>query len=169
MKTIVKPYDMQTNESNWPSDREIDQWFENLNHPILNILVGMPKCGKTSFVNKYGIQGFNSAYFNTKPNRVDCTREINIINTSWSRREIKKGIKNKDSFVVDCENLTAKSRYKFLKQFPDEYQKIAIIWELSESELLKRGCGLTELKEKGKIYERPSRDEGYDELVYIFS
>ena len=53
--------------------------------------------------------------------------------------------------------------------FPDAYHKVVIAWELSDEELRLRGCSFEQIEEAKNNYERPSRDENIDELVYIFS
>ena len=98
----------------------------------------------------------------------NATREINIINGFWSKWRLKKSIKNNESIIFDSENLSERERIKILKLFPDDYQKVAVVWEISDEELLSRGCSLDEIKEKRKLYERPSRRESFDEFIYIF-
>ena len=82
---------------------------------------------------------------------------------------LNKIIKNKESVIVDGENLTAKERDDILKRFPIYYKKIAVVWDLTDDELLERGCSQEELTEKRNEYERPDGNEGFDEFFYILS
>jgi predicted kinase len=163
-----KPYDLQVSQSDFPEDEEIEEWTDSRQGPILNILIGLPKCGKSTFAEKYGLQGFESRPYSRKLNYNNATREINIINGFWSRRKLKKSIKNSESIIFDSENLSERERIKILKLFSDDYQKVAVVWELSDEELLNRGCSQFEIEKKGKLYERPSRRESFDEFIYIF-
>ena len=163
-----KPYDLQVSQSDFPEDDEIEEWTDLRQGPILNILIGLPKCGKSTFAEKYGLQGFESRPYSRKLNYNNATREINIINGFWSRRKLKKSIKNNESIIFDSENLSERERIKILKLFPDDYQKVAVVWELSDEELLNRGCSQSEIERKGKLYERPSKRESFDEFIYIF-
>ena len=168
MSAASKPYDLQVNQSDFPEDEEIEEWAVSREGPILNVLIGLPKCGKSTFAEKYGLQGFESRPYSRKLNYNNATREINIINGFWSRRRLKKSIKKNESIIFDSENLSEQERIKILKMFPDDYQKVAVVWEISDEELLSRGCSLDEIKEKRKLYERPSRRESFDEFIYIF-
>ena len=60
-----------------------------------------------------------------------------------------------------------KERKKILDKFPDNYIKVAIVWEVTDSELLLRGCDQKEIEKKGKNYERPSKREKFHEFIYI--
>jgi len=148
-------------------DDRVDEWFEYRESPILNVLVGLPKCGKTLFAEKYGLQGFDSSCFTGKINSLNLGRVINIVDNYIDLEEISTGIENKESFIWDAENLSVEDRRKVLDMFPDNYVKVAIIWEVPESELILRGCNPEEIKQKGKNYERPSTREDFHEFVYI--
>ena len=165
----MKPYDLQVNHSEFPEDDVIDEWFASREAPLLNVLVGLPKCGKTSFIEKYGLQGFGSTCFSEKKNSMDITREINIIGGIWYEEDLQESINNNESIIWDSENLTRRERKDILNKFPDKYRKVAIVWELSDSELCLRGCNLSEIEEKGKRYERPTEIEGFDEFIYILA
>ena len=61
MSAANKPYDFQVNQSDFPEeDEEIEEWAQSREGPILNIMIGLPKCGKSTFATKYGLQGFES-------------------------------------------------------------------------------------------------------------
>jgi len=185
----TKPYDLQVRSDLWPEDQDIDNWLDTLSSPVLNVLVGMPKCGKSTFMKNCGLQikGASSSAFTRHSTRYSATSTaasndaakeyilagINIIDGYRSSRilrsKIDKSVSNDDSVIVDMENLTRESRMEILKEFPSRYLKVAVIWELSDEVLFARGCNAAELERKKKIYERPDSNEGFDEFVYIFS
>ena len=65
--------------------------------------------------------------------------------------------------------MTVDSRRKIMRMFPDYYHVIAIIWEMSNDELLGRGVSQKKIEEVKTNYERPSESEGIDEFIYILS
>lgn len=175
-----KPYDNQITDdtsvfyNNQEFYDEFEYWAENKDLPVLNIYVGFPKCGKTSYQEKSGLVGMNFPGIPMSELRRSDTEDGKVINVMTSieaskRRNINKSINNKESVIVDGENLTKKEREKIMKRFPIYYKKIAVVWELTDNELLERGCSQEELTEKRNEYERPDGNEGFDEFFYILS
>ena len=167
----IKPYGLQILDNDWPEDDEVDEWVDSLNAPIFNMLIGPAKCGKTTFINNYGLQsrGSKATVSGRIQNVTDPTSEINIVDEHWLDEELYECIMNEEAVVIDQDNLTRKEREKTLSKFPSNYWKVAIIWELSDDELRRRGCSEIEIEEKDRKYERPDQDEDFNELVYIFS
>ena len=175
-----KPYDNQITDdtsifyNNHEFADEFEYWAENKDLPVVNICIGFPKCGKTTHIQNRGLVGMNFPGIPISELRRsddEGDRVIHVMSPSEfsRRRKLNKIIKNKDSVIVDGENLTAKEREKILDRFPIYYKKIAVVWELTDNELLERGCSQEELAEKGKLYERPDANEGFDEFFYILS
>ena len=169
---LNKPYGLQVPNDVWPDDEDIDNWMDSLNAPVLNMLIGPPKCGKTTFINSYGLQVRGSKATVSRSPTQDVTDpliEINMVDQYWTNEELYQCIANEEAIVLDQENLVRKERERFLNMFPSHYWKVAIIWELSDDELLHRGCSQSQIEEKDIRYERPDPDEDFDELVFIFS
>ena len=175
-----KPYDNQITDDtsvffrNEEYPDEFEYWAENKDLPVLNIYVGFPKCGKSTYLKDRGLVGMNFPGIPMSEIRRSDTEDGRVIKEltpadAMKGRKLNKIIKNKESVVVDGENLTAKEREDLLDRFPIYYKKIAVVWELTDDELLERGCSEKELIEKEKIYERPCGDEGFDEFLYILS
>ena len=166
-----RPYEFQVPSDRWPDDGEIDAWMNAVNAPVFNLLVGPPKCGKSTFIINYGLQsrGSKATVSRSAHGVSDPLIEINIVDKYWSEEELDSCIVGDESVVIDKENLTRKEREKILRKIPSHYWKVAIIWELSDDELLHRGCSQSQIEEKDVKYERPDTDENFDELVYIFS
>ena len=179
MTKLLKQYDYQIRDGSlfYDTDRfedELDYLWESRNVPILNMMIGLPRCGKSTYTEQNGLVGFMVPGISERSSKKYMEleeRTINIISDSNlpSWRQLKRMIKNKESVVWDCENLTRKEREKILKRFPDSYRKVAIVWDLSDEELKNRGCSDEQLQEGRKVYERPDGNEGIDEFVYILS
>lgn len=175
-----KPYDNQITDdtsvfyNNQEFYDEFEYWAENKDLPVVNVYVGFPKCGKTSYQEKSGLVGMNFPGIPMSELRRSDTEEgrtIAVMSPAemGKRRKLNKIIKNKESVIVDGENLTKKQREYILNKFPIYYKKIAVVWELTDDELLERGCPQEELTEKRNEYERPDGNEGFDEFFYILS
>ena len=170
----IKPYDLQVRDAavsvNGPIS--VDGWMDSLNAPVLNMLIGPAKCGKTTFIKNYGLQCRGSSTIparRTSQNVTDPMIAINIVDRYWSEQDLLECITNENVIVLDQENLVRKERERLLNMFPSNYWKVAIVWELSDDVLLHRGCSQSQSEEKDIRYERPDPDEDFDELVYIFS
>ena len=175
-----KPYDNQITDdtsifyNNHEFGDEFEYWAENKDLPVVNVFVGFPKCGKSTYIEKCGLVGMNfpgipmSDLRNSDNEDGRVTRVMSPSEFS-KKRKLNKIIKNKESVIVDGENLTAKERDDILKRFPIYYKKIAVVWDLTDDELLERGCSQEELTEKRNEYERPDGNEGFDEFFYILS
>lgn len=160
-------YRMQAPQSGYyPEDSEIDDWFSQVRYPALNVLVGPPKCGKTSFSVNHGIQFHYSKYFQESVREKEDT-DIYTFTGSWKKSELVELIHNKKSIIYDAENLSKRERYEFLRHFNNGYRKTAIVWELPEDELIRRGCDSEEVKQKLELYDRPDFDEGFDDITFI--
>ena len=174
---VLKPYDLQVrddtslfyNEVDY--DDEVDYWVAHRDTPVVNILVGPTGCGKSTYIEKMGLTGISFPGIPLYENKViNQDKKINIIEeNNFKKREFRSYIKNEESFIFDDENLTVDSRRKIMRMFPDYYHVIAIIWEMSNDELLWRGVSQKKIEEVKINYERPSESEGIDEFIYILS
>jgi predicted kinase len=152
--------------------------------PYAIFLIGLPASGKSTFIKQEKFKNFKVL---SSDNILDQIAKDN--NTTYDkifkdhikiadqqfRQEFQDAIKNKENIIIDRTNLNPKSRQKLLDQIPDSYEKIAIIFEISEAEqtirLNKRA------KEEGKTippeviknmkqsYVPPSKEEGFSKIL----
>ena len=172
MDNLSRPYDLQVPNAYWPDDNDVDDWLDAMAAPVLNVLVGPPSCGKTSFIRSYGVQSRGSrATVSRTSHRVtdSLSLDINLLGRNWEAEEIFECTDREEAVVVDAENLSRSAREKILSKIPSNYWKVAVIWELSDVELANRGCSDDEIEDNKKLYDRPDIDEGFDEFVYIYS
>ncbi len=102
--------------------------------------------------------------------------DFNKANTKMNK-EIKQAVKDNKSVIIDRTNMTVKGRAKFLKMFPSSYKKIAVVFE-NDYETLKARLIKRE-KETGKHvpafvltnmlnnYQQPTKEEGFDNLIFF--
>ena len=148
------------------------------------MLVGLPGCGKTSFVrdvlqNVTVISTDNfiesqAALLGKTYNEVfkDTADEAKKV----FNLEFDLAIKNKENIVIDQTNTTKKTRKRKLSRLPSDYKKIAIYFPCDWSTIKKRNL---ERKQYGRdvsdlvIFqfieklEAPTLDEGFDRIIII--
>ncbi len=155
-------------------------------------LVGLPGSGKSTFIKalkrknpdkeyiiasfddvteKLGTKlgmGYNDAYahFNF------AADIIPIYN-----KTIEKAIKKGKNVIIDDTNLKKRDREETLKKFPNDYKKIAIVFNVQPDELKKRLD--KRKKQTGKYipdeviermrnyYAPPSKEEGFDKIIKL--
>ena len=148
--------------------------------PVFVMLVGLPGSGKSTWRR---VLGDNFLILSTDDyvERV-AEREHTTYSAVWERvigaanknmhDNFRAALERGQSIVWDQTNLTLKKRRSVLSQIPRHYQKVAVYFEIPESE---RQCRI--LSRPGKCipddvdrsmrdnYERPTRDEGFDVVV----
>lgn len=147
-------------------------------------LVGLPGSGKSTYIDKnyrdYVVVSTDNIIekyakkwnvdYNTAMKKLDFK-----IAERESRMEYEKAVNARKNIVIDKTNLTVKSRRRF--DTPRGYKKIAVVFDVSESELKNR---LEKRKnETGKIipqstfdqmkgfYVEPKESEGFDEIIHV--
>lgn len=146
-------------------------------------LVGLPASGKSTYIEKHYK---NYAIVSNDAIVEEFAKEKNIdYNTAWKKlnfsyvneecmRRFKAAVKAGKNIVIDNTNLTIKARRKY--DAPD-YVKIAVVFNISDSELSKR----TEKRknETGKlvpvdaidnmkhIFVKPTKSEGFDKIILV--
>lgn len=97
--------------------------------------------------------------------------------TGEMKGNFRKAIEDGKSFIWDQTNMSKKKRRGILAQIPKDYYKIAVDFDVLPKELERRldqrakdtGKFIPKsvIEDFGKRYERPTKDEGFDEIVYI--
>jgi predicted kinase len=151
--------------------------------PFIKVLIGPPCSGKSTWVKN-----------NTSPTDVVLSRDAIVLElcpdmnytdafNTCNQKEVDKifkkrfsdAIMNGDNIIIDKTNLTSTSRKKLLANIPDEYFKVAVLFDWDKKELLKRNIERN-VKEGKFIPEKvfddminsfvPVRDdEGFDKVI----
>ena len=159
--------------------------------PDLIMLVGVPGCGKSFWIehmpdifkNKYTVISMD--YFIEelgKPeglNYSDSFDKYAGVAARKMKEQLKEALKNRENIIWDQTNLTIKSRRKKLNVVPDDYTKIAMVFEIDGPELEQRralresATGKTVpafvLQRMQASYARPTKSEGFDSIKIITS
>jgi len=155
--------------------------------PILKMLIGLPGAGKSTYI-KNNYSSFDGVVLSTDSYIENKAIEQNSLYSDVFKDYIKEAeqnmlselryaIKNNENIIWDQTNLTIKSRRKKLNMIPDIYFKEAIVFSISNKELIRR----IEKREKEegkhipfyilqnmkKSFEMPTKDEGFDVIQLI--
>jgi len=118
-------------------------------NPYIEILVGLPCSGKTTYINnkkgefkvisrddmlmryakKYKIEGSYSEIWSQLDDN-----DQKVIDT-YVRDEFRKAVQNRENIVIDMTNMSKKSRGKWINNLPKEYFKVSKIFIVGESSL----------------------------------
>ena len=150
------------------------------------LLIGLPASGKSTYISKmkgkYTIVS-NDLYTEKIAKKLKITyaeafKKINKNDTlNNTRKEFDKALSKGRNIIVDNTNMTIGQRSYYTKSTSEDYKKIALIFKIDDAELKKR------LEKRGedtgkvipweviermkKIYQPPTKKEGFDEIKKI--
>lgn len=144
--------------------------------PKAIILCGVPTSGKSTWVKN------NSGYTIISSDNI-IEKYASTIGSSYNEvfdsyitmaidlmiDELYHAVASNKDIICDQTHLTVKSRKKKLKMIPDRYEKIAVYFELSKEEMLKRNRNEDRTKtipqkvllQMFEAYTRPTIEEGF--------
>lgn len=156
--------------------------------PKFIMLVGLPGSGKSTYIKKVLSKNSDFVILSTDDYIEQKAREENSTYSEVFQKNIKEATRNMNNelqsavkehknIIWDQTNLTANSRKKKLANIPDIYSKEAIVFKISDNELLKRLEKRKEeegkeipshvLKNMKNSFEMPTEDEGFNEVRLI--
>lgn len=161
---------------------------ENMTNLELIMLVGVPGCGKSTWIENNNLVGYSVISMDNiieelgAPEGLPYSEAFDKYSGVAARKmkeQLKEALKNRENIIWDQTNLTVKSRTKKLKVVPDDYNKIAVVFEISGPELERRRT----IRENtsGKVvpafvlqrmqvsYACPTKSEGFNEIKIITS
>jgi predicted kinase len=144
------------------------------------LLCGVPTSGKSSWVKN------NPGYIVISSDSIIENYAMNINSTynevfddyikdaiSLMLQQLKYAVENNEKIIVDQTHLTPRVRKRKLKMIPDHYEKIAVYFEISKEEMLKRNHNedrtkivpVHVLESMHDSYTRPCISEGFSEVL----
>jgi predicted kinase len=148
--------------------------------PKAILVCGVPTSGKSSWVKN------NPGYIVISSDNIIENYAKNIGSTydevfdhyiqeaiSLMLQQLKHAVENDQNIIVDQTHLTPKVRKRKLKMIPDHYEKIAVYFEISKEEMLKRNHNpdrtkivpVDVLESMHGSYSRPCISEGFSQVV----
>ncbi len=144
------------------------------------ILCGVPTSGKSTYTKN------NPDYVVISSDNIIENYAMNINSTydaifneyiteaiSLMLQQLKHAVENNEKIIVDQTHLTPKVRKRKLKMIPDHYEKIAVYFEITKEEMLKRNHNedrtkivpVHVLESMHDSYIRPCISEGFSEVL----
>lgn len=157
--------------------------------PELYVLIGLPASGKSTWVaNKTKSSGKSFTVISSDDIIQQRAEELgktydevfqdNVAHAiSQLRVNAERAFKNGDNIIWDQTNLSPKKRKGILHNVPKNYKKIAVVFEVDDTELTRRLTARA--KDSGKSipphiitsmrtsFTAPSKSEGFDEIINV--
>jgi predicted kinase len=156
--------------------------------PILIVMVGLPGSGKSTWINSM-LESTDSEYVVvSSDNVIEQLAEVAGLDynsgfdkfigkaTGIMKQNFREAVNKGKNIIWDQTNMSQKKRRGILKQVPDDYFKVAVVFELTEEELKNRleqrrlDNGKTipwgVVKNMANAYSPPTEAEGFDEIVF---
>lgn len=159
-----------------------DIFEQNSARPILVVMIGLPASGKSTFI-KNNFSGFNVISSDDKIEKFaqDEGKTYDEVFSKYVGRasgEIKSdfenAVRNHENIVWDQTNLSKKKRRGILQKTPDEYVKVAVVVDVPDKVRYERmgnrpGKTIPDhiVKNMEKSYQAPTKDEGFDKIIYV--
>lgn len=147
------------------------------------IMVGLPGVGKSTYTEKHypdytmiSSDKYIEEYAQSVGKSYDSVfEEYSKTAEKMFKDEIKVSLSKGLNIVVDRTNMTIKSRAKILANVPNDYKKTAITFEVNNKDEHKRRLDSRPnkvippfvLEMFKNIYVKPTKDEGFDEIITI--
>ena len=149
-------------------------------NPSLTLLVGLPGCGKSTFVAKH-VDKFTEAVVLSTDAYIEkvaaaCGETYDSVwkstiqeaeSAMWS--EFRQAMADRRDVVVDRTNLTVKGRRRFLAQMPRGYVPTAVVFTIADSVLKERllnrpgkTISMEVIERMKDTYVEPQLSEGFD-------
>lgn len=96
--------------------------------------------------------------------------------TGIMKQKFREAVNKGKSIIWDQTNMTPKKRKGILNQIPDNYRKVAVVFEVDDAELQKRLSNREKetgkhipphvIKSMAQSYVPPTKQEGFDEIIF---
>lgn len=157
--------------------------------PVVYYLIGPMGVGKSTYVDKILLPNGDYHIASTDNLFEEKGKAVGLNYTEafkkFSFKEVEKefllklkfAINERRDIIVDRTNMSTKSRFKTLRLFPEDYKKIAIVFEFSDRNRLDAQLAKREI-ETGKVisksildskikeYQAPTSDE-FDQIIIV--
>lgn len=155
-------------------------------NPIAYILVGLPGSGKSTWIRNHKtkddfvvissddeIEKYAKSQSKTYSEVFD---EYIKTATKNMNQTFQNAVQNNSNIIWDQTNLSKNKRKGIIQKLPKHYKKIAVVFEVDAEELNSRLYNRAKTEGKHipafvidnmkKSYEKPTKDEGFDEILY---
>lgn len=147
-----------------------------------------PQCsGKSTWI-RNNISTMNNPFISSTDDLITTMYPDISYSEAWKKFDFKEGkkilrelfteaVNNGVDIVIDRMNLKVKARKEYLKNTDDTYEKIAVVFPWDKETFIKRNENrfITENKyiplkiweECCTHYQKPTREEGFDKIIFL--
>jgi predicted kinase len=158
------------------------------NRPVIYVMVGIPGCGKSTFIDKI-LNAANDYVVLSSDNIIENkAKEIGKTYTEVFKTEVKAAnklvrvqfsdaIQSLKNIIWDQTNLTVDKRKEILSKLPKDYYKVAVFVGTPFDVCLERVAARAKatgknipdfvMRDMNAKLEAPSAEEGFDEIVLV--
>jgi predicted kinase len=164
--------------------------IEDVKKPTIWVLIGLPGSGKSTWIrNNANIIG--DAAIVSSDDFIEAKGAEDGLNYSQafdkhigaavahSKETFRNAVKNNKNIVIDQTNMGKKKRMSWLSQVGNKYHKVAVSFDVPETELMKRLKARADetgkhipshvVDQMAKNYNPPTKEEGFDKIIYMKS
>lgn len=167
---------------------KLKQLREESDNPTIIVMVGLPGSGKSTWREQF-LKNAQDEYVivssddeiealaaKIDSNYTDAFNKFIGKATAISKQKFREAVNSNESIIWDQTNLTPKKRKGILAQVPNNYRKVAVVFEVTDEELESRLSKRKEetgkdipphvIKSMANSYIPPTKQEGFDEIVF---
>lgn len=157
--------------------------------PEIYVLIGLPGSGKSTWTQRKLASSGKAFAVISSDNHLEAMAKKEGIGYSeaWKKyigeatgrmkQDFRDAVAAGQNIIWDQTNLSKKKRRGILQQVPAHYIKVAVDFNVEDRELMRRLADRAEktgkhipettIKEMGKTYQAPSKDEGFDKIERV--